>query len=84
MKKFNVATAARNLPDLVNRVATQGVGFELTRGGKRLARLVPSCPGKGLQVADLGALFGRLPRLDADQNAGDSLLNSASSMGVIK
>jgi prevent-host-death family protein len=66
MEEVNVTQAARNLSELLNRVAYQGASFELTRGGKRIARLVPSGPPKELKVADLNTLFTRLPRLDED------------------
>ncbi|MFN2120943.1 MAG: type II toxin-antitoxin system Phd/YefM family antitoxin [Anaerolineales bacterium] len=66
MEEINVTQAARNLSELLNRVAYQGASFELTRGGKRIARLVPSGPPKELEVADLNNLFSRLPRLDED------------------
>ena len=66
MDEINVTQAARNLSELLNRVAHQGASFELTRGGKRIARLVPSGPPKEVKVGDLNALFDRLPRLDSD------------------
>lgn len=66
MEEINVTQAARNLSELLNRVAYQGVSFELTRGGKRLARLVPSGPPTEVKVADLNGLFDRLPRLEPD------------------
>jgi len=66
MEEINVTQAARNLSEMLNRVAYQGASFELTRGGRRIARLVPSGPYKEVQVSDLNALFARLPRLDPD------------------
>ena len=66
MEKINVTQAARNLSELLNRVAYQGVSFELMRGGRRIARLVPPGPPKEVRVSDLNALFDRLPRLDPD------------------
>ena len=64
MEEINVTQAARNLSELLNRVAYQGASFELTRGGRRIARLVPPGPPKEVKVSDLNALFDRLPRLD--------------------
>jgi len=66
MEEINVTQAARNLTALVNRVARQGASFELTRGGRPIARLVPSNPSKEVKVLELSALFARLPRLDPD------------------
>jgi prevent-host-death family protein len=65
----NVTQAARRLSDLLNRVAYQGTSFELTRGGRRIARLVPAGPSKTVKVSELNALFARLPSLDDDAEA---------------
>ena len=69
MEEINVTNAARNLSELLNRVAYQGASFELTRGGKSIARLVPAGPAKQLRVSDLNSLFARLPCLDEDGDA---------------
>jgi antitoxin (DNA-binding transcriptional repressor) of toxin-antitoxin stability system len=69
MEEINVTSAARNLSELLNRVAYQGASFELKRGGKSIARLVPAGPAKGLKVSGLNDLFARLPRLDEDGDA---------------
>lgn len=66
MEQISVTAAARNLSELLNRVAYQGSSFELIRGGKSIARLVPAGPTKRLQVADLNRLFAGLPRLGDD------------------
>jgi len=66
MEEINVTSAARNLSELLNRVAYQGASFELRRGGKSIARLVPAGPAKRVKVSDLNSLFARLPRLDED------------------
>jgi prevent-host-death family protein len=69
VEEINVTQAARQLSNLLNRVAYQGASFELTRGGRRIARLVPAAPAKHVQVSELNALFARLPALgdDAEQ-----------------
>ena len=41
----------------------------LTRGGRRIARLVPAGPSKRVKVAELNALFAQLPSLDDDAEA---------------
>ena len=66
MEEINVTSAARNLSELLNRVADRGASFELTRGGRCLARLVPTGPPKEVRVGDLNALFARLPSLGED------------------
>jgi hypothetical protein len=38
----------------------------LTRGGRRIARLVPTGPSREVRVSDLNALFARLPSLSED------------------
>lgn len=69
MEEINVTTAARNLSELLNRVAYQGASFELTRGGKSIARLVPVGPAKRVKVSELNDLFARLPSLDDEADA---------------
>jgi prevent-host-death family protein len=64
MEQVNVTQAARQLSDLLNRVAYQGASFELTRGGRRIARLVPAGPPERVKVSELNAIFARLPKLD--------------------
>ena len=66
MEEINVTQAARHLSELLKRDAYQGTSFELTRGGRRIARLLPSGPPNDVRVSDLNALFDRLPRLDPD------------------
>ncbi len=69
MEKINVTSAARNLSELINRVAYQGASFELKRGGKSVARLVPAGPAKQVKISDLNDLFMCLPRLNEDAEA---------------
>lgn len=66
MKKISVTSAARNLSELLNRVAYQGASFELERGGKSIARLVPVGPAQKVKLSDLNSLFAPLPRLEED------------------
>ncbi len=53
---------ARQLSDLLNRVAYQGTSFELTR----IARLVPAGPPKRVKVSELNNIFAGLPKLGED------------------
>ena len=69
MEKISVTSAARNLSELLNRVAYQGPSFELKRGGKSIAQLVPVGPAKKVKVSDLNNLFARLPGLEKDADA---------------
>lgn len=66
MEAINVTRAARHLSELLNRVACHGASFELTRGGRCVARLVPTQPPQDIRVCDLNALFARLPPLGED------------------
>jgi antitoxin (DNA-binding transcriptional repressor) of toxin-antitoxin stability system len=66
MERVNVTQAARQLSDLLNRVAYQGASFELIRGGRRIARLVPAGPPERVKVSELNAIFARLPKLGDD------------------
>jgi hypothetical protein len=45
------------------------MSFELVRGGKSIARLVPAGPAKRVRVSDLNRLFGDFPCLDEDAEA---------------
>jgi len=69
MEQVNVTQAARQLSDLLNRVAYQGASFELTRGGRSIARLVPAGPPKRVKVSELNDIFARIPKLGDDAEA---------------
>ena len=66
MESVNVTKAARHFSELLNRVAYQGASFELWRGNKPVACLVPAVPVQSLPVAALNDLFARLPKLGGD------------------
>jgi len=82
MEQVSVTQAARRLPDLLNRVAYQGASFELTRGGRRIARLVPAGPSETVKVSELNAIFARLPKLDDDADAFERDIADAQSVLV--
>jgi len=69
MERVNITQAARTLSDLLNRVAYQGASFELTRGGRSIARLVPTGPPKRVKVSELNEIFARIPKLGDDAEA---------------
>ncbi|WP_462320299.1 type II toxin-antitoxin system Phd/YefM family antitoxin [Halochromatium sp.] len=79
MEQVNDIQAARQLSDLLNRVSSQGVSFELTRGGRRIARLVPAPSPKDLKVSELNDLFARLPRLGDETEAFERDIADAQS-----
>lgn len=66
METVNVTQAARQFSELLNRVAYQGSTFELQRGGKPVARLVPAGPTGRISVAGLNDFFATLPSLGDD------------------
>lgn len=81
MDQVNVTQASRQLPNLLNRVAHQGASFDLTRGGRRILRLVPVGPAKAVKVSDLGVLFARLPALGDDAEAFErDIADTASAL----
>lgn len=66
MEEINATQAARRLSDLLNRVAYQGTSFQLTRGGRRIARLIPAGPPKRVEVSELNTIFANIPSLGDD------------------
>jgi prevent-host-death family protein len=82
MEQVNVTQAARQLSDLLNRVAYQGASFELTRGGRRIARLVPAGPSKTVKVSELNDIFARIPKLGEDVDTFERDIADAHSVLV--
>ena len=78
MEKINVTQAVRQFSELLNRVAYQGAVFELERGGKPVARLVPVMPPCGIAVASLNEFFASLPSLDEED--GEAFLQDLESV----
>jgi antitoxin (DNA-binding transcriptional repressor) of toxin-antitoxin stability system len=66
LEEINATQAARRFSDLLNRVAYQGASFDLTRGGRRIARLIPAGPPQRVEVSELNAIFARIPSLGDD------------------
>ena len=64
MKEITVAELSRGLSEFINRANSRGESFLITRGGRAVAQITP-IPA-GARVKDLGAIFGSLPSLDAD------------------
>lgn len=68
--------------DLLNRVAYQGASFDLTWGGRRIARLVPAGLPKRVEVSALNAAFAgiSIPGDDAERFACDIADAQAASV----
>ena len=62
MERISVTEAARNLPQLLDRIASEGICVELERAGKVIARLSPAC-SPSLSVRDLNRVFAQFPCL---------------------
>ena len=77
MEKVSITSAARHFRDLLKRVAHQGASFEVERGGKSIALLVPAGPSVQIKVFGLNTLFARLPSLKED---GDAYVRDAGDM----
>lgn len=69
MARVTATRAAREFSDLLNRVCYQGVSFEVERGSRVVARIVPASPASRATVADLAQIFAELPRLGDDAEA---------------
>ena len=73
-RKLSVTEAARNFLDVVNRVFYRGESMDLTKGGKVVARLVPSEASHaptGLEVAEMWKSIPHLSTEEADSFAHD-------------
>ena len=62
---ISVTEAVRNFADFINRVAYRGEEFVLERGGRPVARLVPT-PQAG-RLGDLPELLANVPRLTPEE-----------------
>lgn len=66
IKLLTATEAARNFSDVLDKVSEQGASYEIRRGREVVARVVPAQPRpRRIAVAELAALFERLPRLEA-------------------
>ena len=80
MEKIKVTQAARQFSELLNRVAYQGSTFELERGGKPVARLVPVAPAD-LLLQRLG-LFNRVIKMMNSRTIDPMVSREQVSLGV--
>ena len=65
--------------DRFDRIAYQGASSEVTRGGSRIARLVPAGPPRSVQVSELNDIFARIPALDDDADCCERDIANAQS-----
>ena len=70
---MNLAEAARNFAEIVDRVYLEGISVDLERDDKVIARLTPAEGPSSLTVGELNEFIASLPRLgdDADEFAED-------------
>lgn len=61
MTQITITHLARNLADLVNRVAYRGERFTVVRGSRPVAELVPA--PRGRRLGDIPAILAELPGL---------------------
>ena len=52
MDKINATEAARRFSDILSRVSYQGASFEIVRGNKVVARVLPVAPASPLKAED--------------------------------
>ena len=69
MERITVTEMARNLSDVLSRVAYHGARFELARGRKVIARLLPAEAPSAVKVGDLHELFAGAPALGDEASA---------------
>ena len=65
MTRISVTQLARNLADVVNRVAYRGERFLVVRGNRDVAEIGP--PPKGRPLSELPGILAALPRLKPEE-----------------
>lgn len=65
MDHISITHLARNLADVVNRVAYRGERFTVVRGGRPVVELVP--PAQGRCLGDLPTILAHLPPLGEEE-----------------
>lgn len=65
MTNMTITHLARNLADMVNRVAYRGERFTVVRGNRPVAELIPVPHGR--RLGELPALLADLPGLDVSE-----------------
>lgn len=80
MVRMNIDEAARNLPQLIERLERDGQSIELSRGDRVVARISPATNTAILQGKDLKALLESLPDLGDDRETFARDIESARAM----
>lgn len=78
---LTVTEAARNFSDVINRTYYRGESIVLTRGGKRVARIVPTVP-KPITGSELATMWDDMAHLSKD-NADDLAQELADANALI-
>lgn len=65
MDRITITHLARNLADIVNRVAYRGERFTVVRGSRPVVELTP--PPLGRRLGDLPGILGDLPPLGPEE-----------------
>jgi antitoxin (DNA-binding transcriptional repressor) of toxin-antitoxin stability system len=64
MSNISITHLARNLADIVNRVAYRGERFTVLRGRRPVAEVIPA--PRGRRLSELSGILAGLPRLSAE------------------
>ena len=84
MDRITITHLARNLADVVNRVAYRGERFTVVRGGRPVVELVP--PAQGRRLGDLPAVLAHLPPLGEEEaeRMGTELDEARAGLGSVE
>jgi antitoxin (DNA-binding transcriptional repressor) of toxin-antitoxin stability system len=64
---ITVSEAVRSFADIIGRVYYKGEEFEIKKGKKIVARIVPVKEKRALKVCELNDFFANIPKLDAKE-----------------
>lgn len=81
MPNISITHLARNLADIVNRVAYRGERFTVVRGRRPVAEVVPA--PRGRRLADLPGILAELPHLSSEdiEHFGDDVDDARKALG---
>lgn len=83
MTNISITHLARNLADIVNRVAYRGERFTVVRGKRAVAEVIPADP-RGRGLAELPGILANLPHLTPEdvEDFGDDVDEARRTMGL--
>jgi antitoxin (DNA-binding transcriptional repressor) of toxin-antitoxin stability system len=83
MDRITITHLARNLADIVNRVAYRGERFTVLRGNRPVVELAP--PPRGRRLGDLPAILSDLPPLGPDEagRMGADIDDARRTLGAV-